>query len=128
MNESGHLRIGSGGSRAHRTRSALSKQTNEQSSLRRNEEQLVATTTLLSAQKIELTWTGFTMRYWRRWRRKSLGSVEDPPYDCPEYGEGYYATFFFDPDGLKYELVINPNYFRKKALRSERMAESAPRP
>jgi len=43
--------------------------------------------------------------------------VEDAPCDCPEYGEGYYATFFFDPDGLKYEYVINPNYLRKKRER-----------
>ena len=32
--------------------------------------------------------------------------VEDPPGECPEYGEGYYATFFLDPDGLKYEYVF----------------------
>ena len=31
--------------------------------------------------------------------------VEDPPIDCPEYGEGYYATFFFDPDGIKLEVT-----------------------
>ena len=43
--------------------------------------------------------------------------VEDAPCDCPEYGEGYYATFFFDPDGLKCEYVINPNYLRKKRER-----------
>jgi predicted lactoylglutathione lyase len=33
--------------------------------------------------------------------------VEDAPVECPEYDEGYYATFFFDPDGLKYEFVVN---------------------
>jgi hypothetical protein len=27
--------------------------------------------------------------------------VVDPPADYPEYGEGYYAVFFLDPDGLK---------------------------
>ena len=27
------------------------------------------------------------------------------PSDCPEYGEGYYATFFFDPDGIKLEIT-----------------------
>jgi len=43
-------------------------------------------------------------------------TVEDPPCDCPEYGEGYYATFFHDPDGLKYEYVINPNHLRKAGL------------
>ena len=44
-------------------------------------------------------------------------AVEDPPCDCPEFGEGYYATFFFDPDGLKYEFVFNPGFLRKKAER-----------
>lgn len=40
-------------------------------------------------------------------------SIEDPPCDCPEYGEGYYATFYFDRDGLKYEFVTNPNHLRR---------------
>ena len=34
--------------------------------------------------------------------------VEDPPIDCPEYREGYYATFFFDPDGIKLEVTFTP--------------------
>ena len=34
--------------------------------------------------------------------------IEDPPCDCPEYGRGYFATFFLDPDGLKYEFVFKP--------------------
>ena len=50
-------------------------------------------------------------------------TIQDPPVDCPEYGEGYYATFLFDPDGLKYEFVINPNYLRKKAERDQKKAE-----
>jgi len=37
-----------------------------------------------------------------------LCRIEDAPCDCPEYNAGYYATFFFDPDGLKYEYVFNP--------------------
>ncbi|MEO6875897.1 MAG: VOC family protein [Opitutaceae bacterium] len=49
-----------------------------------------------------------------------LCTVEDPPCDCPEYGDGYYATFFLDPDGLKYEFVINPNHLRKKLARHGR--------
>jgi len=44
-------------------------------------------------------------------------TIADPPCDCPEHGEGYYATFFHDPDGLKYEFVFNPNHVRKKAAR-----------
>lgn len=45
--------------------------------------------------------------------------VEDAPCDCPEYNEGYYATFFTDPDGLKYEFVLNPNHLIKKAQRQK---------
>ena len=51
--------------------------------------------------------------------KEGLCEIEDPPCDCPEYGEGYYATFFFDPDGLKYEFVINPNHIRKKEQRAQ---------
>lgn len=32
--------------------------------------------------------------------------IEDPPVDCPEYRYAeYYATYFFDPDGTKLEVV-----------------------
>ena len=48
---------------------------------------------------------------------QGLCEIEDPPCDCPGYGEGYYATFFRDPDGLKYEYVLNPNHLRKRAER-----------
>ena len=50
-------------------------------------------------------------------QKQGLCDIEDPPCECPEYGEGYYATFFRDPDGLKYEYVLNPNHLRKKAER-----------
>ncbi len=53
---------------------------------------------------------------------KGSCSIEDAPCDCPEYGEGYYATFFSDPDGLKYEFVINPNHLRKRNLRESEKA------
>jgi glyoxylase I family protein len=49
--------------------------------------------------------------------KSGLCAIEDPPCDCPEYGEGYYATFFTDPDGLKYEFVINPNFLKAKRER-----------
>jgi glyoxylase I family protein len=52
---------------------------------------------------------------------KGLCTIEDPPCDCPEYGEGYYATFFRDPDGLKYEFVINPNYLKAKSKRLQKL-------
>ena len=35
-------------------------------------------------------------------------TVLDPPTDYPEYGEGYYAVMFADPDGLKLEFVYEP--------------------
>lgn len=52
--------------------------------------------------------------------RVGLCTIEDPPVDCPEYGEGYYATFFYDPDGIKFEFVIMPDYFQKRAARLTR--------
>ncbi|MBI1260540.1 MAG: bleomycin resistance protein [Rhizobiales bacterium] len=35
-------------------------------------------------------------------------TVLDPPADYPEYGKGYYAIMFADPDGLKLECVYEP--------------------
>ena len=51
--------------------------------------------------------------------QEGLCAIEDPPCDCPEYDEGYYATFFFDPDGLKFEFVINPGYELKRKARAK---------
>jgi len=48
---------------------------------------------------------------------EGLCTIEDPPCDCPEYGEDYYATFFRDPDGLRYEFVTNAGFLRKKKAR-----------
>lgn len=39
--------------------------------------------------------------------------VVDPPADYPSYGDGYYAVFFLDPDGLKLEGMV----FDEKAAR-----------
>jgi catechol 2,3-dioxygenase-like lactoylglutathione lyase family enzyme len=42
-------------------------------------------------------------------RLKEIGAeILDPPADYPEYGQGYYAVFFADPDGLKLEFVYKP--------------------
>lgn len=41
-------------------------------------------------------------------------SIEDAPCDCPEYEEGYYATFFRDPDGLKFEFVFTPSHLKAR--------------
>ena len=35
-------------------------------------------------------------------------TILDAPADYPEYGQGYYAVFFADPDGLKLEYVYTP--------------------
>jgi catechol 2,3-dioxygenase-like lactoylglutathione lyase family enzyme len=41
--------------------------------------------------------------------KKRKINVVDPPTDYPDYGEGYYAVFFTDPDGLKLEgMVFKP--------------------
>ncbi|MFO1171237.1 MAG: VOC family protein [Hyphomicrobiaceae bacterium] len=42
--------------------------------------------------------------------------VVDPPADYPAYGDGYYAVFFLDPDGLKLEGMV----FDEKAARRVR--------
>jgi len=56
--------------------------------------------------------------------KEGLCTVEDPPCDCPEYDDGYYATFFFDPDGLKFEFVINPQYEAKRRARIDRISNA----
>lgn len=35
-------------------------------------------------------------------------AILDPPADYPQYGDGYYAVMFADPDGLKLEFVYEP--------------------
>ena len=36
---------------------------------------------------------------------KAGAQIVDPPKFYPQHGERYYALFFKDPDGIKYELV-----------------------
>ena len=45
--------------------------------------------------------------------------IVDPPAAYPSYGEGYYAVFFLDPDGLKLEAM----YFLEKVKRGGRPPE-----
>ena len=60
-------------------------------------------------------------------------NVVDPPADYPDYGEGYYAVFFLDPDGLKLEgMVFKPPRKKKRAKarkntdqRSKKIGEEA---
>jgi catechol 2,3-dioxygenase-like lactoylglutathione lyase family enzyme len=47
--------------------------------------------------------------------------VVDPPSEYPEYGEGYYAVFFLDPDGLKLEgMVFKPVRKATRAAKAKR--------
>ena len=47
--------------------------------------------------------------------------IVDPPADYPSYGEGYYAVFFLDPDGLKLEAM----HFLERQKRRLRAAGAA---
>ena len=40
--------------------------------------------------------------------KKFGADILDPPAAYPEYGTGYYAVFFADPDGLKLEYAYTP--------------------
>ncbi len=41
-------------------------------------------------------------------------TIVDPAADYPDYGKGYYAVFFLDPDGLKLEGMFFPKKKKKK--------------
>lgn len=49
---------------------------------------------------------------------KEGAEIVDPPAAYPDYGEGYYAVFFLDPNGLKLEAM----HFVEKQKRRERIA------
>jgi len=40
--------------------------------------------------------------------QKIGANILDAPAEYPQYGPGYYAVFFADPDGLKLEYVHKP--------------------
>jgi catechol 2,3-dioxygenase-like lactoylglutathione lyase family enzyme len=42
-------------------------------------------------------------------------TVVDPPAEYPDYGKGYYAVYFLDPDGLKLEGMYFPPKPRRAA-------------
>ena len=44
---------------------------------------------------------------------RGLCKILDAPVECPEYGRGYYATFFEDTEGLKLEFVINEEWLER---------------
>jgi catechol 2,3-dioxygenase-like lactoylglutathione lyase family enzyme len=41
------------------------------------------------------------------WLRSVGATIESGPEEY-DYSDGYYAVFFYDPDGIKLELVHNP--------------------
>jgi catechol 2,3-dioxygenase-like lactoylglutathione lyase family enzyme len=49
--------------------------------------------------------------------KKERTEIVDPPADYPSYGEGYYAVFFLDPDGLKLEGMF---FLEKQKKRSRK--------
>jgi catechol 2,3-dioxygenase-like lactoylglutathione lyase family enzyme len=58
-----------------------------------------------------LAWTAGSREDVDAMHRHLLGigaSVLDAPAEYPQYGAGYYAVFFVDPDGLKLEYVFKP--------------------
>lgn len=40
--------------------------------------------------------------------REAGATILDPPGEFPQHGDGYYAVFFADPDGIKLELAHTP--------------------
>jgi catechol 2,3-dioxygenase-like lactoylglutathione lyase family enzyme len=42
------------------------------------------------------------------WVLRQDVETESAPKEFPHYVEGYYAAFFFDPDGIKLEVVHEP--------------------
>jgi catechol 2,3-dioxygenase-like lactoylglutathione lyase family enzyme len=45
-----------------------------------------------------------------RWLREQRVTIESGPAEY-DYTPGYYAVFFYDPDGIKLELLHRPTYW-----------------
>ena len=45
-----------------------------------------------------------------RWLADQGATIESGPREC-DYTPGYYAVFFYDPDGIKLELLHRPTYW-----------------
>ena len=43
------------------------------------------------------------------WVLAQGGATKSAPKEFPHYARGYYAAFFFDPDGIKLEVVYEPD-------------------
>lgn len=46
-------------------------------------------------------------RCWE-WVLEQGTAIESAPKEFPHYSPGYYAAFFYDPDGIKLEVVYEP--------------------
>jgi catechol 2,3-dioxygenase-like lactoylglutathione lyase family enzyme len=46
--------------------------------------------------------------------KKIKAQIVDPPAEYPEYGKGYYAVYFLDPDGMKLEGMFFPKTRKTK--------------
>jgi catechol 2,3-dioxygenase-like lactoylglutathione lyase family enzyme len=46
-------------------------------------------------------------RCWQ-WALAQNAETESGPKEFPQYADGYYAAFFYDPDGIKLEVVHEP--------------------
>ena len=44
-----------------------------------------------------------------RWLRENGHEIESGPEEYNQYTPGYYAVFFYDPDGIKLEIVHRPH-------------------
>ena len=44
---------------------------------------------------------------------RGLGIEATSPREYPEYNDDYYATFFEDPDGLRFEIVARSKHREK---------------
>ena len=47
-------------------------------------------------------------------------TIVDAPADYPDYGEGYYAVYFLDPDGLKLEVMFFLEKHKRRLLGKSR--------
>ena len=47
-------------------------------------------------------------RFYEQFLLKERVTVTDPPSEYPIYAPGYYAVFFIDPTGIRWELASTP--------------------
>ncbi len=64
-----------------------------------------ASITARSTSTAARTWTDCT-----NFLRKNDIKVLDAPAEYPQYAPGYYAVYFEDADGLKFEVVHMPEF------------------